>query len=115
MQGLRRLAGMAAALAALAITAPGAAAQGFFEDTNVPVRLSGGVVAAWRAAPDACAASGLCAYSGSTTVTLAGTGDADVTGVRGKAFPSMVDLDSPGGPAIVRVTRDGPGEPETCV
>ena len=117
MRGLRRLAGPAAAVVTLAVVAPGAAAQGFFEDTNVPARLSGSVVAVWHAAPGACAAVGLCAYSGSITVPLSGTGNADVTGVRGRAFPGTVDLDNQS-PAIVRVTREGGGGPDgpsTCV
>jgi hypothetical protein len=107
---------LAVALAA-AVTlaaAPAAARAQAFEQSSVPLEVSGGVTAVWRANPATCAAAGLCGLSGSVSADLGGTGDAELVGVPGRAFLQVLDVfaDSP---AVVRVRRDTPEGPAFCV
>jgi hypothetical protein len=105
----------AVALAGALATAPGAAARPqVFDDVNVPVSVTGGVTVVWRANPAACSAAGLCGFSGSATISLAGSADAEVSGTRGHAILDSVDLlaDNPG---VVRARREGPDGSHPCV
>src|SRR5207244_7154989 len=99
---------------ALPAGVPAVARSQDYEIPSVPARVSGAVTAAWHADPATCAAHGLCGFSGSVTSALSSTAEVDLAGVVGRALPDEVDLDAPS-PATVRVRREGPGDPATCV
>lgn len=114
MWGRGRLAALTLVAMSLALAPPAQGAGQVYDDQNVPATMTGSVVAVWHPVPGACAASGLCAFSGSVTATLSGSGDADVTGTPGRAFADELFLDQQT-PAIVRVRRDGPDGPSICL
>src|SRR5256885_1873149 len=76
MWGTGRLAAVTLAAIPLAFAAPAQAAPRAFDDENVPATMTGSVAAIWHPVPGACAASGLCWFSGSVTPTLSGSAGA---------------------------------------
>lgn len=103
----------AASILALASATP-AGAQRQFDDSNVPTSLTGGLTATWRADPATCASHGICGFSGSTTTSLGGDGDAEISGGPGHAFLDFIDVFVER-PAVVRVRRDTAEGPALCV
>lgn len=103
------------ATAVLALATPGpASAQRQFDDSNVPAELTGSLTATWHAEPATCASHGICGFSGSTTTSLGGDGDAEISGGPGHAFLEFIDVFADH-PAVVRVRRDTSGSPALCV
>ncbi|MFL5910284.1 MAG: hypothetical protein ACJ768_06930 [Gaiellaceae bacterium] len=114
MWGRGRFAAVTLAVLPLVLAAPARGAGQVYDDQNVTATMTGSVAAVWHPVPGACAASGLCAFSGSVTATLSGSGDAAVTGAPGRAFVNDLFVDQQT-PAIVRVQRDGPDGPSMCL
>src|SRR5436305_15256048 len=88
------------ATAVLALATPGpASAQRQFDDSNVPAALTGSLTATWHAEPATCASPGICGFSGSTTTSLGGDGDAEFSRGPGHASPEFLDVfgDHPAG------------------
>src|SRR5436305_7267901 len=110
MRGRRARTAVSLAGAVLAAVAPAAAAR-----QAIRISASGGIVVTWHGDPaGGCQAKGICGYSGTYAQPLASDSQTIDTFVGSRTLNPGIDL-SADQPAVVRVRRDGPGGPGTCV